>query len=267
MNTDITPKALRKPENAKKIIQDNIYTLYHLNDKKYMYLTLMLKDIKKELLQILHFLENIDPIIYKQAYVWYLDNNALTKKIRKKTTKDTSNKHLNYLCALGVIRKRIDGAEVGINREFMLETDRKNHMNIITVYRYTEKQLDQIEQRAKQLHDNRVTQGNISFNKLMANNCENLAHEIYYRNSDKSIRKKDKEYSKLIEKIEKLINEKGYTTKADVYKATDLSDKEINKLFVIYKSRLWQQYTYKPPTRHDTQTFKLKNRKWIIKRK
>lgn len=260
--------AIRTPEGAREILEYNIGIIYHLPEK-YKYVSVMLKDVRKELLKILNYIKDVKPIIYKQKYVWYLDSTTLTAKIKMRTTRATCSRHFNYLCCLGLLNKieQTQESMIGINREFMIETGSRSPMNVISVYRYTEKELDRIEERAKLLRENKITPGNISFNRLMANGCCELAREVFFANAEKAVDKKQREFKQLMESLEVCCSKEGYTTKGKLYSVLPLKSHEIDRLFQIFKEQIWKTYTYKAPTKQDIEKYELKTKKWIIIKK
>jgi hypothetical protein len=105
---------------------------------------------------------------------------------------------------------------IGINMEFLIETEKKRPMNVFTVYRYTPKKLEQLERRAEKLLRCGVTEGNISHDKLVASGCPELAREVYFANSDTSILYKEKMLRNVFQCVTELCDKKGYTTKSEV---------------------------------------------------
>lgn len=257
-------KYIRTPEGAKDIIEYNIQRIYRIPDR-YHYINLMLKDTRADLLKILQYVKGINPIIWQQKYTWYIDNTTLTSKIRKRTTKATSNRHFNFLCCMGFLNKQKQTTEsmIGINREFMLESGSSRAMNVISIYRYTDRELERIEGRAKRLHEKNITAGNISCQKLLADGFKDLANEVFYANN-KSMDKREKELSDLLQSMKTLCDADGYTTKKKIIDNMDLAPVEIEKLFRIFKNQIWQQFSYKPPSKEDIEQYNLKNKKWII---
>ena len=266
MKTD--NRAIRTADGARAIIEHNIYTIYHL-PTRYQALNRALKDVRQDLLSILNYIKDIEPIIYRQQYCWYLDNGALTNKVRKRTTKATSNRRLNYLFCIGVLRKikQTEHNMIGINMEFMLESGINRPMNVLTVYRYTDKELGKLENRAKILLEHGITAGNISRDKLVASGCIELADEVYYANSKTSIQRKDKLYNKLTLCLDTLISEQGYCTKSQLCIVLSWQRDKLDNIMRVYAMQWQQCYTYKAPNNTDIEQYGLLTKKWIIKKK
>lgn len=261
-------RAIRTSDGAREIIEYNINTIYHL-PKKYKYLDKALKNVRYDLLKLLKFCKENEPILWKQKYVWFIDNKRFTEIVRERTTKATSNRHFNYLCCLGVISKLKQTEEdmTGVNMTFLLNEREKGKIrpiNTFTVHKYTEKKLKEIEQRAAKLLENKITPGNISNDKLKANGCTELAKEVFYANSEKSIRNKEKDFQKVLKQLEKLCNEKGYTNKKELCNSLDWNRDKLDNILNIFKN-IWQQlYQYKAPNREETVRYNLKSKAWII---
>ena len=264
----IDKRAVRTSNGARAIIEYNIRKLYFL-PTKYHYLNLVLKDTKKELLKILHFIKDIEPIIWHNRYVWYLDNRRLTERVRRTTTYSVSNRRFNYLCCVGALRKQkqTDNDCIGINAEFKLETGRDRYINVFTVYRYTEKQLELMENRAKQLFDRNITASNISKDKLVAMGLKRLANEVYYANLDNSYTKKEKQLEDLLSVLEKHIRSKGYSTISEISTELQLSQEQLKNLIKVFRVRILENYNYKSATKSQKEQFRIKTNKYIFTEK
>lgn len=264
-------------DRAKEIINENRYIIYHL-PKKYSYLGRLLEDerVKNTLLSIYKFISNKEIIIYKHKYEFFLSTQQISK-IRKKTGAGTANRYINFLCCIGLINKQYQYLDINgeadkteltnINYSFMLNnSDRKNNRPINTFYfrRYSQKELDRLEQRAKLLIQKNITPSNVSSNVLKANDCEDIANEVYYANDKRAITKKKNELKVLLSEIEKLIKYKGYAKKADIKQFDRV---ELDKLFKIFKRQISEKYIYKAPNKAEKAEFKLKDNTWIIRRK
>lgn len=264
-------RAVRTPDGARKIIDYNINVIYHL-PKKYTNLDRTLTNVRRDLLKLLQFCKKNEPIIWKQKYVWFIDNDKLTEIVRKRTTYSTSNKHFNFLCCLGAIEKlkQTDSSMTGVNMTFLLnerENGKIRPINTFTVYKYTEKKLEEMEQRAAELREHKITSGNISNDKLKASGCENLAKEVYYANSEKSLENKKNEFQEVLEQLKKLCNENGYTTKRELCSCTGWKKDKLDRYMNIFKDTWQQLYQYKAPTKEDIEQYNLKSKSWIITRR
>ena len=264
----IDKRAIRTPDGARAIIEFNIQKLYHL-PSKYKYLNITLRNTKKELLQILKYIKDIEPIIWKNKYVWYLPTKFITKRARKKGANSTNNKHFNYLCCLGVLVKlpQLDENMIGINKEFMLETGRERPINVFTVYRYTEKELARIESRAKILFEKKITSGNISRDKLAAVVLTELIDEVFYANTDKSYNRKLKDFQSLLRALEGIINDKGYATLQGLAEELHKSTEQIREIIKIFKLQLLEKYNYKGATKQQREQLDITTKKWIFTKK
>lgn len=261
-------RAIRTATGARAIIEANIQKIYHL-PKKYKNLERAMTGVREDLLDIFNYIKKIDAVIWKQKYTWYLDNKTLTEKIRKKTTYATTNRHFNYLCCIGLINKIPQRGEnmLHINMEFMLETGSSIPMNVISVHLYTENELERLDHRAAELLQHGITPGNISKDKLMASGCEALAKEVYYANSENSLKKKEKDLVKVLECIENACDSQGYTTKAEICSSIGMSKDQLDVIFRVFKKQLQQKYTYKAPGKQEKEKYGLENQSWIIQRR
>ena len=266
-------------EHSKEIIEHNRYLIYHLpTEYKNLEKILQHQGIRDTLLKIFKYIKDKEIFIYRRKYVFFLDNSKITN-IRGRTTESVSNRYINYLCAIGLINKQYQNlGEYGdtsktrltdINLEFLIDTKKRRPINTFYFREYTSKELKRLDSRAKQLLDNRITPGNISFNMLCANNCKSLADEVYYANDKNSIKNKNKAYISLLQTIEDLLQDKGYTTKQEIYNNNKNDCGELDKLFKIYRADLQKKYNYKAPTKADRTKYNIatNNYKWIITRR
>lgn len=260
--------AIRSAEGAKEIIEDNLQVIYHLPNK-YEYTHKLLMPVRRDLLKVLNFAKKVDPIIWHQKYVWFVDNTSLTYKIRKRTTASTSSRHFNFLCCIGLIRKvkQNEAEMIGINREFLLETGKPRPMNVITVHRYTKKELEKIESRAKLLYEKKVTAGNISRDKLVASGLENLASEVYFANTDKALQSKKIQWQQVVKVMEQRCDEQGFTTKAEICRYLDLSKDSLNELMKVFKLQFAADFEYKSSKKEQRERLGITSPHWIITRR
>ena len=261
-------RAIRTPDGARDIIEYNIEKLYHL-PRKYCCLDRALQDVRQDLLKLLRFCKGHDPVIWQQKYVWFIDNTRFTAGVRKRTTAATSNRHFNFLCCLGAITKLKQTADsmTVVNMTFLLneyENGKCRPINTFTVYKYTEKQLEKMERRASELLDHRITPGNISHDKMVANGCSELAKEVFYANSDRSIQKKKELFQEVMQQLEKLCDEKGYTNKMELCSKLKWGRKKLDDILSIFRDDWQQVYQYKAPNKLEREQYSLKSKKWII---
>lgn len=268
-STDKKSKGYRNIENGKEKIIEDINVIYHL-PKGYKHIHKCLDDpkspVRKDLLDILNYLKKKDPIIYHQMYVYYLDTTSLTAKVRKKTTRGTSNRHFNFLCALGFFNKvpQTEKDMLYINLEMLIETGNRRPMNVITVPLYTDEVLDRIDQTAKLFIDSKVTPGNISNDKLKAVGLTDLAKRIFPINSKKSYLNKLDQKKKLEKVLESAMQTKGYIYMEQVAGEMNLSEKEVKKIWNTFKSDLEDRYRYGATTAVQAKKFNIPTKKWVI---
>ena len=263
--------------NGQKIIESNRKILYRI-PKRYKYISKALKHKGIRELIFKLYKDIYDGFfIYKHKYIFFKDTGHINK-IRGKKTGKVSNHYINYLCCMGLINKQFQHLDrnglveetelTEINKAFLLNNPDMLPINHFYFKEYARgKELDRIEERTKRLIENDVTPGNVSYLKLIENNCADIANEVFYNNIKGSEKKKQQELEMLKTLIDKRLEEQGYTTKQDIYNNLSLPAAEIDKLFTIYKKDLWQRYRYKPPDKAEKERFNLsKNfKKWIIK--
>lgn len=264
-------KAIRTSDGAREIIEYNIYILYHL-PKRYSNLEKALKNVRYDLLKILNFCKDKEPIIWKQKYVWFVDNKRLTEVVRERKTKATSNRHFNYLCCIGAIEKleQYENHRTGVNMTFLANQEngsKKRDINTFTVYRYTQQKLEYMEQRAAMLLESKVTAENISNDKLKACGLTGMAEEVFYANSEKSIKNKMRSFEMIMEQVAKLCDEKGYTDKGEVCSCIGWSRDRLDYMLNIFRHEWTEQYQYKAPNKFEVEKYRLESRKWIIIRR
>lgn len=268
-NTEEKSKGYRNIENGKEKIIEDINVIYHL-PKGYKHIHKCLDDpkspVRKDLLDILNYLKKKDPIIYHQMYVYYLDNTSLTVKVRRKTTRGTSNRHFNFLCALGFFNKVPQTEEdmLYINLEMLIETGNRRPMNVITVPLYTDEVLGRIDQTAKLFIDSKVTPGNISNDKLKAVGLTDLAKRIFPVNSKKSYLDKLEQKKQLEKIIKTAMQTKGYIYMKQVAGEMNLSEKEVKKIWNTFKSDMEDRYRYGATTAVQAKKFNIPTKKWVI---
>ena len=264
---EATTVYLRSAESGRQILKENRRILYQL-PKRYNNLNeIVVGDLRSDLFKILTYLSKIDPIIYKQKYVYFLPNSILTDKIRQKTTGSVSNRRLNYLCCIGLIRKVRQTVEdmIGINMEFLLENPHiKTPMSVITVYRYTDSQLEKMNDRAGRLLDAKVTVGNLSHDRLMAAGLQDLADEVYFMNRDEVFQRRQQEIATMFSTLDQIIAEKGYASKKDLYRSLPYPVAEIDKLLKIFKNQFQERYTYKRPNSEERDKWNISGNGWKI---
>lgn len=259
-------RAARTPDGAKAIIEYNIEVLYHLPNK-YPCLIRVLEPTRKDLLKLLNFCKRHEPIIYKQKYTWFMANSKLTN-LRDKTTGSVSNKRFNYWCSIGVINKleQKKWKELTeINKRFTNKFGQRA-INTFTVYKFTEKKLQEMEENAAVLLAHKITAGNISHDKLLGSGLDELANKVYMMDSKKSFEKKKIDFNTITEITEELIDEKGYTNKNELIGRLNWKREKLDRILNVHKE-IWNSlYDYKAPNKEDVERYNLKSKSWIITR-
>jgi len=269
-------------KEAKEILQYNRKRLYRLPKKYNALSTALNSPVKQDLLDIIAYWLKSDCIAYgSHDMVYFLSTYHGTYAVRKKTTRDVTNKHLNYLCALGLLHKVeqriLYGYENGherrymrkgiisdVNRNFLrYKSWDKEPINTFELFKYTSDVLSVCNDRAERLLKAKITPGNISYKQLAINGLEDIAKEVYLKDKSGAVEKKNREYKILTDCMDFLITEHRYTTKQEILNNCILEDNEIKKLFKIFKNHLSEKYTYKRPTQEQKELFELENDTWI----
>lgn len=287
-NNKITKEERNK--QARTILEFNRKKLYKIAKKKFRYLDECLDEYVKDfLLDIIAYWLKKDCIAYgSHPLVYFLGTAKATYVVRKKSSTDVTSRYLNYLCALGLLKKlpqNVDYTLPGkpcrrrymrkqqitiVNRNMMrFKSFTINPINTFEVFKYTTEELEACNERAKRLLSAKITRGNISYNQLAINGLQDIAEEIYLENRDLTVEKKEREYEYLNQCIDLLLDTKGYTTKQDIYNHcySCIEEKELDKLFKIYKNDLWKDKSYKRPSKAEKAEYGLQDDTWIIKRK
>ncbi len=256
-------------ESGLNIIQENREIIYRL-PSKYKYLNHYLKgSLRETLLKILNFIKDKNIILYNHKYSFFIDNESLTYRVRKKSSGTaTSSRHINLLCAMGLLNKQYQSKDrdklLEVNRAFFqMNPDRRMPINVFYFRKYTAKELDRCERRAAALFAAGVTSGNMSFNYLMLNGLEDIAKEVYPNNNRYAPMKKVVEYQDLIVVMDMLIEQNGYAKREQVQDNLLLEEEEIVQLFKVFKTALQSRYYYKRPTKQQKEQWALSDSKYI----
>lgn len=268
---------------GQEIVQRNLQTIYHLPPRyKNLDHYLSIPSLRETLLGTLNFVKTKNIIIYKHKYVFILDTDTITHRVRKKNTgRASSNRHINFLCALGVINKQYQGSSrkefeeqdklkatlLEINRQFLMKYPNRRPINAFYIREYDEAELKRLEERATRLRYTNVTPGNISFNRLCLCGLDDLATEVYPLNNRSAPEVKLQEYGYLLILIDKLISDQGYATKENIRDNVLLSDAELDMVFKLFKDWLKENYYYKMPTKAQKQQWNLTDNKFIFTKK
>lgn len=263
-------------ESGQEIAERNIERIYRF-PKRYEitkeYLDRYDGSLRTTLLSVLNYAKGLNLIIDKHRYEFIVDNDTLTYKVRRKSGgKATTNRHMNFLCALGFFKKvyqsKGNGNILKINLNFLREhPEMKRPISVFSFHAYTDKDLERIEDRAKRLKDAGITSGNISQNQLALNGLQDIAEEIYFANDRTAPDRKAQEAAVLFVLIGELVDCYGYASKQMIYDNLLLENEEIDKLLRIYKLQLKELYKYASPTKEEMQRWDLKDRKYIYKQK
>lgn len=260
-------------ESGQEIVKKNIQVLYHLpTSYTAIHYYLDKGTLKRTLYGILNYIKDKRIIIDKHRYEFLLDTRQLTYRVRKKSGSDgTSNRHFNLLCCMGMINRIYQSPNKNIlldaNREFLKKSPHSRPINVFSFREYTQKELQRIEERSQRLMAAGVTIGCISANYLSLNGCGDIANEVYFSNDRTAPERKMAEVGDLLSVMELLTDRDGYTTRETVKDNLVIADKELDRVFRIFKSQIEELYTYSPPTKEQMQQWNLKNRKYIYIRR
>ena len=258
--------------SADEIIEYNREIIRHI-PKRYTHLLYYMEKgtLKRTLLKILSQIKRFKTvIIIEHKYCFFLDTNRLTTQVRKRSGRGTSNRHINLLCAIGLFQKE-DPDKLRINESIL--NDNPNKTIPVSVYsfrRYTEQELQKCDERAAGLMQAGVTIGNIGYNVLATHpQTEDIAREVFPRNSATAPQRKIREYDTLVTVIDDLIDRQGYAYKSQVmyrmYGSVEMA--EVERMFQIFRSDLSDRYHYKRPTKLQMEKWGLTNQKYIYTRK
>lgn len=278
-----------RQELAKKILEYNRKRLYEM-PRKFAVLEEALKpEVKDFLLKIIAYWLKKDCIAYgRHDMVYFLGTQKGTYEVRKKQTRGVTNRYINYLCALGLLKKlkqeitygydsynktarrffnkrRLTKININMLR-YNFDPDKEPY-NTFELIKYTSEVLECCCERAERLLSKNITPGNISYNHLALNGLEDIAREVYLEDREGAVGKKQREYYMLLEVAEFIIGQKGYTTKEEICTNLELTDNEIKKVFAIFKNDFYSRYNYRRPTAEQKKLFNLENDNWIITKK
>lgn len=261
-------------ESAKAVIDYNRSVLYHL-PAKYKYLNLYLQgSLRETLFSVYKFIYKRQILIINHKYIFFVDNSTLTYKVRKKICgKATSSRHMNLLCAIGLFTKQYQSRykneliEININF-FEKNPDRLLPINVYSFRKYSSQELERLEQRAKRLAEANITTGNFCQSILTCHDLGDLTAEVLPNNSRKAPEKKFEEFQKVLNFMLFAVDEKGFVTRQEVKdNLVELSDKELDKLFRIFKQDIAGLFFYKRPTKAEIHKYKLYNLEFIYTEK
>lgn len=264
-------------EMGQSLVEYDIDRIYHL-PKRYKNIWYYLdganyrnRPLRSTLLKTLRNLlkEDNAPLPWHGMYCRAMSNEYLTEEIRKKSTWEVSNHHLNLLCAMRLLRKlkqfEIDQM-LEVNKGLLAEHPTWHPINVFAVQEYNDDLLEMIDGRCAQLMKAHVTSGNVSSDKLLLRGCEDLAAETYWSNNVASANRRKVEYGKLINRMKDICEfNGGYCYKEDIdANMPEISKGEINLLFKIYGDQIWSEpeyaiFYYKAPNKKERKRFKIPN--------
>lgn len=266
--------------NYSEIIKNNSKQLYKISKKKYPYLYSLFqndKKLRKLYFSLMNYMEKVDMYKYNYQKSFHISTKQITK-IRKATGNGTASRYMNFLCAMGLIRKHTQDTDpqntaglTKINKDFMKGKPEK-YRPINTFYIYSlgkdGKRLEEIEERCKRLSLKGITKGNISKAKLEDNDLYDIAEEILsetFSSSDWDI----KSYRKIFDYLQSKIQEKGYATKKDIYENVILNREKnvqaIDKVLSHMSVYFHEDLHYSRPTAEEKEKYNLKSERWIIR--
>lgn len=272
-----------KQERALEIVEANRNTIYHF-PAGYPAISYYLKNdhLRNTLLKILLFLRDRYKIqdgkkhiiIDKQKYMFYVSNSRLSFQIRGSSGTGTSNRHINFLCAMGIFRKIPQTEETAIKANKNLKEKNPNlrYMNVFTFRELKQQELKRIEERSERLKHAGITAGNMSFNQLWyaVTDLQDIATEVY---PDRRARQDYTEtflyrqFQLLRQCINTIIDSYGYATKELINDNLTLPKPQIDQLFKIFREHLKQEYQYKRPNKKEQERFNLPDQRFIYIRK
>ena len=252
--------------------------LYNLGRGRPAISKALTKPLRQTLRQILLFAMEHEPqiLLYGFGLAVYTIPTPLLSRIRGKKSEGVSNRHLNYLCAMGLLVKVPQSTETDIvsmqlltdaNREFMKQkvpedANMLHPMNTIRIPKWTPTRLDAIEERTRLLLDNGITAGNISCERLCTSGLYDIACNIYCDNR-RNYKRNRYNFNIIRQFISDSIDDKGYCTKAEIYNGLKLREKQIDQALSMYKL-VWQhEFNYGPPKKKHKQQYGITGNKWI----
>lgn len=271
-----------KMTKAQETVKQNIETLKNLSAEQYPALADYLKPrapLRATLLTILDNIKDMRIMMYGYRPCFYVAARQLAKWRGVPKGIKTATHHLNMLCAMGMFQKITQKPKIdkllNLNKMFMEQSGSKRPFGVYGIVKYNSQNLREIENRCLDLKTAGITAGNISYTMLANNGLIELANRIYYNNDRTAPDRKQREYDRLQDIIDRFITEKGYTTKQEIYgqyrletgayKTVDVkvADAELKKVFTNFRAHLNERYQYKPPNRAEIKKFDLKSRDWI----
>ena len=263
--------------NIKKIIRNNSKSQYKISKKKYPYLYELFqhdKELRKLYFSIGKYLKKREPYKYDNKNSFHLTTDEI-KAIRKKTGDKTANHYINFLCAMGLIRKHTQSKNPNIegmtkiNQDF-IKGKPENYKPMNTFYFYSlrnEERLEEINSRCKVLIDAHITKGNITKHALEIEGLDELAEEIYSEVKSKAGYYGEC-YCEIYSFLKEHIQRNGYATMQTLYMYVILKDhkntEEIDKVLSAMRTQFKEDFRYGKPNAEEKAKYQLKSDRWII---
>ena len=267
-------------EEGQEIIKYNLRRLYRM-PKKYESIAYYLRDtwnVRHTLLCILNYLKGknliLDHVLNPYgAYLFFMDFTRLCRDVLHNYNKSTDARYMFIIVAMGFFVRQdqaIGQYMVNANRQFSANNpDKQRRMNVYSLFRWTNDELERINQRAERMINANVGLGNISNNYLMLNGLEDLAADTFPANSKSAPITKEREFEMLAQCIDQLIDDQGYAARWQIRDnlIAFMPDDEIDRLLRIFRNQLQGLYNYKRPTKEQKAAFSLTSDKYIYTRR
>lgn len=287
-------KTKKKIERNKKIITHNRKVVYSLNRKKkqYPYLNkLFTGEVRKLYLKVMKFIVGKNTNNENFRIKIHLSTSQIID-LRKKGSESTANHYINFLCAMGFLRKipqdrlpdklKKYGFEPRLtktNRTFLkkkkLECPENPYfepINVFEIFKLTDERLAKIEQRCRVLDEHKITKGNVSKVTLEARGLYNIAEEVLETTVSK-YPKRLEQYQQIKAFLMHEIDGKGYATMKDIYdNVIIVSDRErnesvIKKVLSQLREDFNKDFKYSAPTADEKERYGLQFNFWIIRKR
>lgn len=278
-------KKLQLNKEVQKVLDYNLERIWHLSNS-YIYLNGALRgDLLEFLRDIINFWRKKCAMVKRNKPVFFLGTHTATYNIRKTTTTEVTNRWLNYLCAIGLLTKTKSQVNYTKGKGKLVKPqytrngkrkrkprymkDRIRGLNTFLVEPYTRELFKEANERVKQLNSKHITKGNMSYNMLALNGFRDLAEKVYLERRDLSEAKKLHECELLMKCVEDRLEQKGYTTKEELYRDMfqnfNKSRYETKRLFVYFQNELWLNLEYSRPSQAEKIKLGLTTDNWIIR--
>lgn len=258
--------------DTKGIIERNTKRLYRI-PRKYKYLTKLFQgEIRSLYFGVMQHIKDQDLYRVNGKECFHLTTSEIVK-IRGKGSQNTANRYINFLCAMGLIRKlsQIKYQNLTKINEKFLKGKKDTILPMNTFYFYAfdpeGERLEEIEARCKDLVVQKVTKANISKDTLILNGLGSIAEELF-EGTDSALRWKNDSYCKLYNFLTEKIQEKGYATKQDLYDGLTLNrgakEFAIDKILRQYRDMIREDFRYQRPTKAMKEQYHLTSDSWIF---